>query len=370
HENKIGTGHKTNIQMTEKKKILIFGVEQLTKLLKNEQSEQTFDAVIDFSAYDVDVVEDALKVLENRIKMYIYISTDSVYEVCKPTSSIDGLSNETDSIRPDNPVEYEKLRRRDSYGHKKLKIEEYLRRMQAKSSRKWSYVILRLPDVLGARDSTDRWWFYQMWLQFFQIINKPIDLSSNIKTSYVYVKDVARYIGFILTKTFVDDDDKTLSSINFDNQILNIACNEILQLKQLLLMIVDELGKQQDEILFNENENTEINFFPSVTRGPIDTRKAVTKFNWNPTPIKETVREIVQFYNNAYSLFPNERYDIVRKIRKTILSNDELIYGKFLFELNRFSTKLANKRKHDQLFVIDHEHLQQQQNFKKTHPEL
>ncbi len=37
--------------------------------------------MIDFSAYDSDVVKDALKVLEDKIKLYIYISTDSVYEV-------------------------------------------------------------------------------------------------------------------------------------------------------------------------------------------------------------------------------------------------------------------------------------------------
>lgn len=37
--------------------------------------------MIDFSAYDSDVVKDTLDVLENRIKLYVYISTDSVYEV-------------------------------------------------------------------------------------------------------------------------------------------------------------------------------------------------------------------------------------------------------------------------------------------------
>lgn len=52
-------------------------VEQLRSAIGDEH----FDAVIDFSAYDSDVVKDALKVLENQIKLYIYISTDSVYEV-------------------------------------------------------------------------------------------------------------------------------------------------------------------------------------------------------------------------------------------------------------------------------------------------
>lgn len=40
-----------------------------------------FDAVIDFSAYSSDVVQDALEALQGQIQLYIYISTDSVYEV-------------------------------------------------------------------------------------------------------------------------------------------------------------------------------------------------------------------------------------------------------------------------------------------------
>lgn len=52
-------------------------VEQLRLAIGNEH----FDAVVDFSAYDSDVVKDALKVLDDHIKLYIYISTDSVYEV-------------------------------------------------------------------------------------------------------------------------------------------------------------------------------------------------------------------------------------------------------------------------------------------------
>ena len=49
--------------------------------LRSAVADEHFDAVIDFSAYDSDVMKDTLKVLEDQIKLYIYISTDSVYEV-------------------------------------------------------------------------------------------------------------------------------------------------------------------------------------------------------------------------------------------------------------------------------------------------
>ena len=52
-----------------------------TEKLRSAIGNQRFDAVIDFSAYDSDVVKDALQVLQDQIRLYIYISSDSVYEV-------------------------------------------------------------------------------------------------------------------------------------------------------------------------------------------------------------------------------------------------------------------------------------------------
>ena len=49
--------------------------------LRDRIGDQRFDIVIDFSAYNSDVITDALEVLQDRIKIYVYISTDSVYEV-------------------------------------------------------------------------------------------------------------------------------------------------------------------------------------------------------------------------------------------------------------------------------------------------
>jgi hypothetical protein len=57
-------------------------IEQLRSRLNNEQ----YDAVIDFSAYNSNVVKDALEVLQDRIKLYLYISSDSVYEVSESCS--------------------------------------------------------------------------------------------------------------------------------------------------------------------------------------------------------------------------------------------------------------------------------------------
>jgi nucleoside-diphosphate-sugar epimerase len=80
-----------------------------------------------------------------------------------------------------------------------------------------NYIILRLPDVLGQRDSTNRFWSYQMWLQYLAHCypNSKLDIFIpkkyiELKTSYVYVKDVARTVNQLLHS-------------NIKNEIFNIG---------------------------------------------------------------------------------------------------------------------------------------------------
>lgn len=51
----------------------------------------------------------------------------------------------------------------ESYGHRKLQIEEELARQREEGG--VPYVSLRLPDVIGPRDNTYRWWIYQTWIR-------------------------------------------------------------------------------------------------------------------------------------------------------------------------------------------------------------
>ena len=53
-----------------------------------------------------------------------------------------------------------RLAKADEYGHAKLGGEEVLVKQQAAGGFPW--VSLRLADVIGPRDTTDRWWVYQV----------------------------------------------------------------------------------------------------------------------------------------------------------------------------------------------------------------
>ena len=89
-----------------------------------EDESFMFEAIIDFSGYksrDIKSVIDGIPA--KKIKLYIYISTDSVYEVCidNDDNSEYVVLNEYDSIRPKSKEKQENLKKFDSYGHHKLK---------------------------------------------------------------------------------------------------------------------------------------------------------------------------------------------------------------------------------------------------------
>eukprot|EP00466_Bigelowiella_natans_P006342 jgi/Bigna1/79117/fgenesh1_pg.59_\ len=64
---------------------------------------------------------------------------------------------ESDAIRPESRKEQKMLKREDSYGHKKLRCEEYLEKKSREMG--FSYAALRLCDVIGPYDNTDRFWY-------------------------------------------------------------------------------------------------------------------------------------------------------------------------------------------------------------------
>ena len=80
-----------------------------------------FEAVVDFSAYKKKDVQRVLRELPAyRFRVYILISTDSVYEVSVPNKNSREYSIEIDALRPSLESECEKLKKMDSYAHHKF----------------------------------------------------------------------------------------------------------------------------------------------------------------------------------------------------------------------------------------------------------
>ena len=259
-------------------------------LVSYVEDQTSIDVVIDLSAYNAFAVEEATDLFEHTrvpVGIYIFISSDSVYEVCEKQHC--GPSRETDAVRPSDPALRRRLKRHDSYGHKKLQCEEVVRR-----SKELPCIILRLADVIGQRDSTERWWQYQLWVKLAASCNIPIIVPEQLQKqqlSFVYVRDVAQQI-----KKLAEADVYRLGHLH--HQGFNLAFADTRTVADLLEDIRVALHLAVPVLVEYRTEGAP-HIFPSVDRGPIDISKAQSMLLWEPTPWKTAVQNIVHFYEDA-----------------------------------------------------------------------
>ena len=258
---------------------------------------ESFDFVVDFSGYRASEVVQVCSAFEIR-GHYIFISSDSVYEVCQDVrqqrqgSSL--LSREAHAIRPKSPTLRRKMARADRYGHNKLRCEEFL--SERKNAGEGNYVILRLPDVIGARDNTDRFFKYMLWAIISRPLGIPLqidsfDMAKSQKLSFIEARSVASALLGILEMS---------SRGNLENStILNLADgNAHITLEHFLRLMAKNLNIPEPEII----EGTK-SFFPSVDRGPISSdlaRKMLHPY-WTPALLPDAIRRTVQFYSTVLS---------------------------------------------------------------------
>lgn len=250
-------------------------------------SKSKFDVAVDFSGYHRFQIQEVFDIWQDRIGLYIYISSDSVFEVCN--KSHDGYSRETDAVRPNNVLIREEYAKKDSYGHRKLLCEEELQFQNMK----WGvpFVSLRLPDVIGPRDNTYRWWIYQLMIRLYPHLNSDIKLPRSFcekPLSLVHSDDVAEVIFDLCSQ----NPEKFAHG-----KAYNLAFKENPSLFELLDLMKSEL--EMPDVPVTCGEEPGVHLYPSVTLGPVNTSLAERELSWNPTPLTETVKELIIFYESA-----------------------------------------------------------------------
>lgn len=293
----------------------------IRSLMDQEDGSLYFNFIIDFSAYYAHQIIDALRTFHKQFGKYIYISTDSVYDVCTEKNHT-GFSLESDAVRPVDPQKRREYSQKDGYGNDKLEGEEVLMHSGI------PYLILRLPDVIGPRDSTFRWWFYQLWIKLSNHLPSQITIPKRLfykPLSFVYVKDVAN----IITKALYLPE-------NVYSAAYNLAFPEVKTLYQVLSHIRGRLGKDYINVMLDERPDYSY-FYPSVTVGPVDTQKARNILGWNSTSFYEAADQTIIFYEKAikdekFGRDANKVIDMLRKhfsiSIKDILRAIEEEYGK------------------------------------------
>lgn len=184
------------------------------KALINLLGTHEFEAVIDISAYEPYQMEISARVLDERYKKYIFISSASVYE------NIGEVSVTEKSRAGGSPVW-------GDYARNKFLCEEILKNKKRESGS--TFTIFRPFYIYGPGNNLDRENYF-----FNRILDgKPIFIPSgeNI-VQFGHVRDLANNISL------------AISMGSFDNKVFNIAGEELLTFRKMIEIMEEIVGKR------------------------------------------------------------------------------------------------------------------------------
>ena len=281
-----------------------------------------WNIVADFCGFYAKDVECSMKGLDGRFKLYTFISSDSVYEVCSLPADI-AVITESLSVRPADPAEQKRLRKLDDYGDGKLACEEVLKRFAdsrvAAGQPPPCIVALRLPDVIGAYDDTHRLFAYYWWI-ILQLDEgfAPLavsDAEKNIPIAVVFSDDVAATIA-----AFGSSD--SIAKPGF--HAIQIGCREQVPLNMFLQHFAWAItsrwphASQPGQFQCNIQQGRCSSFLPSVERKhPLSFIRA-QQIGFTPTPLNQVLVHCAEFFNFAMNHHPTEAFEAIGKLPKPL----------------------------------------------------
>ena len=293
-----------------------------------------FDYVLDFSGYEAKWVHDAIHALKGKVGYYVFVSTDSVYEVCEERQSDSDRSSELDAVRPKDADKKDKLRMSDPYGDAKLAAEEALGDQRGEEGG-FPWVALRFSDVIGPRDNTFRWILYHLWIKFYHDLEIPLHVPEgmqNVTASFTYVNDAASAIILAMDKR----EDAW-------NTAYNIAMEEKFTLPDMLSRMAETL-KIPNTTTSGESVEGSFFIYPTVFRGPVDVSKAKLVLGFEPTDAEKAFRETALWYEEAFSTREAEREDMLKRFTKWVVPRSH--HDRLLAAVGRVLGDAVTKKKY------------------------
>mmetsp|Transcript_135584 Transcript_135584/g.433762 ORF Transcript_135584/g.433762 Transcript_135584/m.433762 type:complete len:450 (-) Transcript_135584:118-1467(-) len=315
-------------------------------------SAPRWDLVADFSAFNGPDIRAALDGLQGRFDRYVYISSDSVYEVSawagecwlpRPTAVPHApLVVEGDSERPAEGSRRRALKRADGYGDGKLEAEEALAAGLAEHSGSGPGLALRLPDVIGPFDDTLRLWAFWHWLQAGpqeppqvhdpRSVKRPrrslaedggrsrqaadgkpseellFEEPDTVPLTFVFSHDVARFIDGLLDSASAT---ATAPPPSFD--AVNLACQEQPDLRGFLGLLATASGLQSPPRLAEvEKPRT---FLPSVERPwNLSCQRMLEVYRFTPTPLADVLKSCAEWFAKGCDEFPRDALRAAMKL--------------------------------------------------------
>ena len=248
-----------------------------TGMVRGIVPADTFDAIIDFCAYEPGDIYNFVGNMLTKTHQYIYISTASIYDPFAP-APVDELAPVATRFGTDeNSV----------YVEKKLKLEEELK-YTCSNYHGMAYTILRPTFVYGPFNYAPREPLY-----FQNIINggaTPHPTDATAKFQFVYVKDIARMIMAAIGNGKAYD------------QIFNLAAPDQIDYDIFLAELEKANGGKVDTIPMTCAEIAEKQIqlpFPTQHDELYDGSKITRALGVEYTPFSEAFKETYDIYMKA-----------------------------------------------------------------------
>lgn len=265
------------------------------------QGSPKIKAVVDFTSSTKALMEEAVQVFGSlNPEVYVFVSAAAIYDVAIP---LPAPIEEDDVKRPESVVMRESYNDKNTFGNNMLGSEEALKESGI------PYVILRCADIVGPRDTTYRWWQYQVWSEHFDLIDTAFvvpNMLKDMRFSLTYGGDVGRAVVSAIQK-------------GVKNQVYNIAMEKQFTLPHLLL----ELCKVFDngEVCWADYTEAQETYtiYPSNHQGILSIARAREELGFEPASWDSVLSETVKFYSDARLKFTNERNTVLQKLGDNVI---------------------------------------------------
>ena len=162
-------------------------------------------------------------------------------------------------MRPRSAAKQRELQRKDSYGHDKLAGEEALRKVLT-TYHGPTHMSLRLPDVMGARDNTGRFFQYLLWLRLAAdgevAPTIPAD-KRDLRLSFTWSRDVGRAVVAMARKSLDLGSPDRIRAAGLGGEAFNVAFAERPTLGELFRVWSSAMGLGALQgVTFGENGGT------------------------------------------------------------------------------------------------------------------
>lgn len=213
-------------------------------------------------------------------------------------------------------------------------------------------LLIRFADVIGPRDTTERWFLYQLWVKFYHALEIPIFVpppAVGLKQSLTYTDDAAQSVLLAVES----------KPEAWDNAY-NIAMEEEMTLWDTCLKIAELMGVENIEQDNSHNDRT-FHLFPTVFNGPIDITKAKEQLGFKPTPVETAFKKTIEWYDQALVTMDSFREEMLTRMITYVVPREkkDKLYLAVEAELEKHgivNEKYRKKRKGD-IGDMDHEEL-------------